>query len=152
MWRPVVAAAAESARTTLPASVDVESKGLSLTVHFRRTPTAEEAVRRWAGRASEESGLELRSAKASVELHPPLEVDKGTSVTALVRGCTTIVYVGDDVGDLPAFLALDDLRRAGLVAIKVATGSAELPPEVARSADLVVQGPAGVVELFAPVV
>lgn len=150
-WRPIVAAAAESARRALPDEVMVESKGFSLTVHFRVAPEAEGVVRTWAERVAAETGLEVRRAKASVELHPPVGVDKGTSVLALVRNCKTIVYVGDDIGDLPAFGALDELRRGGLDTMKVATGSAEMPVELADAADLVVPGPAGVVELFDPV-
>lgn len=149
-WRPVIADVVASAATILPDTVTVESKGLSLTVHFRQHPQHEDVVRAWAARAATESGLELRGAKASVELHPPLEVDKGTSVTALSAGCTAVVYVGDDLGDLPAFAALDQLRGAGIDTMKVATGSAELPVEVAAAADLVVDGPAGVVDLFRP--
>lgn len=151
-WRPVIDDATASAAAALPSTVTVESKGLSLTVHFRRHPADEAAVLGWAERASRNSGLELRAAKASVELHPPLDVDKGTSVSALAAGCATAVYVGDDLGDLPAFAALDDLRSEGTVTVKVATGGAELPAEVAAAADLVVQGPEAVVELFRPLV
>ena len=151
-WRPAIADAAASAVEALPGTVTVESKGLSLTIHFRREPADEGAVRRWALRTAKSSGLEVRDAKASVELHPPLPVDKGTSVAALTDGSRTVVYVGDDLGDLPAFEALDDLRSEGVDAMKVATGSEELPEDVARAADLVVDGPLGVIELFHPLI
>ena len=149
-WRPVIETVATGA--DLPEGVTVEPKGLSLTVHFRRAPGAEEAVREWASSTAARTGLEVRSAKASVELHPPIDVDKGTSVRALSEGCTTVVYVGDDVGDLPAFDALDALRARGITTVKVAAGGAELPAEVAAAADLVVDGPADVVALFDPLV
>ena len=145
-WRPVIATVADEAG--LPDGVTVEPKGLSLTVHFRRAPGAEDVVRSWAERTAADTGLEVRAAKASVELHPPIDVDKGTSVRALAEGCATVVYVGDDVGDLPAFAALDDLRADGITTAKVAAGGAELPAEVAATADLVVDGPAEVVALF----
>lgn len=150
-WRPVIDDTSASAAVDLPATVTVEPKGLSLTVHFRRHPPDQGIVLDWAARAAVDSGLELREAKASVELHPPLDVDKGTSVTALAAGCTTVVYVGDDLGDLPAFAALDDLRSEGSLTVKVATGGAELPAEVAAAADLVVDGPEAVLDLFRPV-
>ena len=150
VWRPVIEEVARSAARpgVLPAGVTVEPKGLSLTVHHRQAPTAEDAVEAWAARTASATGLEARSAKASVELHPPLSVDKGTSVRSLAEGCTTVVYVGDDVGDLPAFSALDALRQAGVRTAKVAARGDELPPTVAAAADLVVAGPEAVVELF----
>lgn len=151
-WRPVIDGATTTAAADLPSTVTVESKGLSLTVHFRRHPADQAGVVDWAEQTSRDSGLELREAKASVELHPPLDVDKGTSLTALAVGCATVVYVGDDLGDLPAFAALDDLRSEGTLTVKVATGGAELPAEVAAAADLVVEGPEAVVDLFRPLV
>lgn len=151
-WRPVVDDASASAAAELPPTVTVEAKGLSLTVHFRSHPPDRAGVVEWAERTSIDGGLEVREAKASVELHPPLDVDKGTSLTALAAGCTTVVYVGDDLGDLPAFAALDELRRGGVRTVKVATGGAELPAEVAAAADLVVDGPEAVVDLFRPLV
>ena len=145
-WRPVVERVAAGA--DLPDGVTVEPKGLSLTVHFRRAPEAEVAVASWAARTAAETGLQVRRAKASFELHPPLSVDKGTSVRELADGCTAVVYVGDDLGDLPAFAALDELRASGTRTAKVAAGGDELPAEVAVAADLVVAGPDAVVELF----
>jgi trehalose 6-phosphate phosphatase len=149
-WRPVIAGVADSAADELPAGVTVEPKGLSLTVHYRRVPEAEAAVHDWAAGAAADTGLELRPAKASVELHPPIEVDKGTSVRALSDGCDVAVYVGDDVGDLPAFAALDALRAEGMTTVKVVAGGDELPDAVAQAADLVVDGPEAVVALFGP--
>jgi trehalose 6-phosphate phosphatase len=145
-WRPVIEQVAATA--DLPAGVTVEPKGLSLTVHYRRAPDARTEVEAWAAETASTTGLEARAAKASVELHPPLSVDKGTSVRSLAEGCTAVVYVGDDLGDLPAFAALDDLSAAGVRTAKVAAGGDELPPAVAAAADLVVAGPGAVVELF----
>lgn len=149
-WRPRIEQAASAAVPALPESVTVEPKGLSLTVHFRRRPADGAAVRAWADRVAADTGLEVRDAKASIELHPPVDVDKGTSVVALAADAETVVYVGDDVGDLPAFAVLDELRTRGVDTVKVATGSDELPDEVARAADLVVDGPPGVIALFRP--
>jgi len=149
-WREVVTAVGTEGREQLPAGVLVEAKGLSLTVHYREAPEAEPAVLAWAGEAARTSGLELRSAKRSVELHPPLSVDKGTSVVALSEGCRTVVYLGDDVGDLPAFEALDRLAAEGVVTCKVAISSDELDPQLGAAADLLLDGPAAVVAALAP--
>lgn len=143
-WREVVAGATRDA-AGLPAGVRVEPKGLSLTVHYREAPSAEDAVLIWAGRVGAETGLSIRAAKRSVELHPPLGVDKGTSVLAFSEGCEVVVYLGDDLGDLPAFAALDQLSAAGVTTCKVAITSDELHEHVAAAADLVLDGPAAVV-------
>jgi len=55
--------------------------------------------------------------------------------------------IGDDVGDLPAFEAVAQLRGNGTRAWSVAVVSAEVP-EVAEVADVAVDGPAGVVALL----
>lgn len=147
-WRPVIAEVAAAA--DLPDGVVVEPKGLSMTVHFRTVPEAEPAVRAWADQVAVDTELEVRDAKASVELHPPIDADKGSAVRALAEGCRTVVYVGDDVGDLPAFAALDSLRDAGLETWKLAVAGAELPEAVSAAADLVLDAPAELLELFGP--
>lgn len=148
-WREVVAGAAGDG-ATLPAGVRVESKGLSLTVHYRESPDAEDEVLAWADRMGAETGLEVRAAKRSVELHPPLDVDKGTSVLALSDGCDVVAYLGDDLGDLPAFAALDQLAADGITTCKVAIASDELHDDVASAADLVLDGPHAVLAALGP--
>ena len=80
-----------------------------------------------AGRraAAQRSGLALRTAKMSLELHPPVAVDKGTVVEARAAGMSTVAYIGDDEGDLPAFAALDRLAARGITTVKVAVRTAE---------------------------
>jgi trehalose 6-phosphate phosphatase len=151
-WRGVIARVVAEASEALPAGVRVEPKGLSLTVHHREVPEAEGEVQAWAQRTAAATGLQLRPAKRSVELHPPIEVDKGTSVEALSDGCWTVAYLGDDVGDLPAFAALDRLAAQGRTTVKVAISSDELHPDVAAAADVVLDGPAAVVAALTPLV
>lgn len=146
-WRAVVASAVASAQSSLT-GITVETKGVSLTAHFRTSPAREAEVVAWATAAGAETGLLVRRAKASVELHPPIPVDKGTAVRAFAAGFSTVVFVGDDLGDLPAFGALDDLARAGVRTVKIVVGGPELPPSVAAAADVVVADPAAVVTLF----
>ena len=143
-WRAVVADAVRDG-AGLPAGVRVESKGLSLTVHYRQAPEAEAEVLAWADRVGAATGLSVRGAKRSVELHPPLAVDKGTTVLALSDGCDVVAYLGDDVGDLPAFAALDQLAAGGVTTCKVAIASDELHDDVVAAADLVLDGPDAVV-------
>ena len=139
-WRPVIEEAAVEAERAAPPGVIVERKGLSLTVHYRTDPAEEEWVRDWVGAAAHRHGLAAHPARMSWELRVPLAIDKGSVVTDLAAGLEAACFVGDDVGDLPAFAALDALQ---VTALKVAVRSPEMAPELAAAADLVVDGPDG---------
>ncbi len=147
-WRPVLDAAAEAAAAELPAGVMVEPKGLSLTLHYRRAPEAQARVGAWARRQAAATGLAVHPAKMSWELRLPLERDKGTVVRAASVGLGAVAFVGDDVGDLGAFDALDDLAAAGCHTVAVAVASAEAPTALLERADLVVAGPPAALELL----
>jgi trehalose 6-phosphate phosphatase len=56
------------------------------------------------------------------------------------------LYVGDDSTDIDAFRALRALVDAGTLelAVRVAVGSEETPPELAAQADLIIDGQGGV--------
>ncbi len=151
-WRQVVA---ETVRAATARRLRVEPKGLSLTLHFRNDPDHEIEVRAFADEWSAATGLHARPAKQSMELHPPIEVDKGSTVHDLIaladqraspNPIRNVCFLGDDVGDLPAFAALTDLRtERGLHVLRVVVSSAELPAPLTAVADVVVNGPAGAV-------
>lgn len=147
-WREVVADVARSSADRGPDGMGVESKGLSLTLHYRSRPELAAAVAEWARQQGARSGLEVRPAKMSVELHPPIAADKGTAVEELVAGLDAVCFVGDDRGDLPAYDALDRLAARGVHALRVAVASDEAPDELIGRADLVVDGPAEVLDLL----
>jgi trehalose 6-phosphate phosphatase len=140
-WLPVVAATTERASAALGGLV--EPKGLSLTLHFRTAPEREVEVRTWAAAEAAASGLVVRPAKASVELHPPVAADKGSVVVAAAEGLEAACFLGDDVGDLPAFDALDRLAAAGLRTVRIGVRTDEAPPSLLERCDLVVDGPQG---------
>jgi trehalose 6-phosphate phosphatase len=147
-WRAVVADVARGSAERGPAGMDVEPKGLSLTLHYRRHPEAADAVAAWAHEEAARSGLEVRAAKMSVELHPPIAADKGTALEALAGGFGAVCFVGDDRGDLPAYDALDRMAARGVHALRVAVASDEAPAELLARADLVLDGPPAVVALL----
>lgn len=151
-WRPRVAEALQGARDAAGAGgpihgAVVEAKGLSLTLHVRTRPELAAAVGRVAATLADQTGLVVRPAKMSVELHPPIDADKGSALRSLVGGAGAVLFVGDDVGDLPAFAALEQLDQ-GIHAVAVAVDSDELPDEVRRSASLVLPNQADVVQLL----
>jgi trehalose 6-phosphate phosphatase len=140
-WRPRVGEAVAAARERFGDLV--EDKGLSLTLHARAAPEREAEIRAWAAAEAGRSGLVVRPAKASVELHPPVPTDKGTVVEAAAGGMRAAAYFGDDLGDLPAFDGLDRLALAGVTTVRVGVRTEEAPPELLDRADVVVDGPEG---------
>ena len=59
-----------------------------------------------------------------------------------------MLYAGDDLPDLAAFSALDDLAGGGVSVLKVAVRGDETPTGLLEAADEVVEGPRGLVELL----
>lgn len=147
-WRKVVAEVADAAEAEVPDGVQVERKGLSMALHFRTAPEEAEWARAFAEKQAASTGLLLVPARMAFELRPPIDVHKGTVVAELVADCDNAVFLGDDRGDLEAFEALDHLRADGRHVLKVAVRSAEGPPELLDQADLVVDGPAGALDLL----
>jgi trehalose 6-phosphate phosphatase len=147
-WRRVVDDVAAAAVAELAPGVGVEHKGLSLTLHVRAHPEMAATVDAWAADVSERTGLLVRRARMSAELHPPIAVDKGTVVDELIPRCAAACFIGDDVGDLPAFDALDRFEAAGGTAVRVVVESAETDPGLLARGDLSVSGPSAVLELL----
>jgi len=139
-WRAViekVVAAADAAR------MEVERKGLAVTVHYRTDRSREEAVRGWVEEQVAATDLAVHPARMSYELRPPIKLDKGTVLARAAEGRRQVCFLGDDVGDLSAFDALDRLAAEGVTVVKVGVESEEAPPELLDRADLTVKGPEG---------
>jgi trehalose 6-phosphate phosphatase len=145
-WLPVIAEVVTAARHEAPPGALVEDKGLGATLHHRAAPETEGWARSFAARQAAARGLAVLSARRSVELRPPLAVDKGTTVTALIAeaGLTAACTAGDDAGDLPTFDAVASLP----LHVRVAVRSDEAPQELLDAADLVVDGPDGMLSLL----
>jgi trehalose 6-phosphate phosphatase len=126
----------------------VEDKGLTVSFHYREVEDERAARARLEeiAEAAREEGLLARFGRKVLELRPPVDADKGTAVQALLidRGLQRALYAGDDTTDLDGFRGLDGLE----LAVRVAVASAEGPPELREAADLVVDGPAGALELL----
>jgi trehalose 6-phosphate phosphatase len=143
-WREAVDDVARCSVSLGPEGMHVEPKGLSMTLHYRSHPELAEEVMAWAVSQAHRSGLVVRPARMSIELHPPIDVDKGTALESLVDDLAAVSFVGDDQGDLPAFDALDRLAGTGRHTLRGAVASEEAPPELIARADVVLEGPAGV--------
>jgi trehalose 6-phosphate phosphatase len=150
----------EDARRRLPALLAaagapdgtfVEDKGAAVAVHTRRTADPQAALdllRNPLSGLAAETGLVVEPGRFVLELRPT-GGDKGDALRTLVeqRSPSAVVFVGDDLGDLAAFDAVDALRAAGTPGLLVCSGSTEVTALAAR-ADLVVDGPDGVVALL----
>ncbi|RBY79557.1 trehalose-phosphatase [Geodermatophilus sp. TF02-6] len=154
--RPRVAAAEEALRDS-PAVRDsgawLEDKVYSVAVHTRRVPDRDrwaDPIDRTARQVAEEHGLEIVPGKLVWELRPEVRGDKGDAVrrVAAESGARVVVVVGDDLGDLPAFAAVTRLVSEGHEGLRVAVRSEEAPPDLLGAADLVVDGPDGVLEFL----
>ena len=155
--------AVEAARGALPGVLRaagapdgtwVEDKAHAVAVHTRGTADPEAALRRLRdplGELAARLGLDAQPGRFVIELRPP-GVDKGTALTGLAgeRAARSVLFCGDDLGDLPAFAAVRALRADGIPGCAVASASAE-SPQVAAEANLVVPGPDGIVALLAAI-
>jgi len=130
----------------------IEEKGRAVAVHTRRAQdpqAAFEALREPLAALASRHGLIVEPGRMVLELRPP-GMDKGVALLEYVReiGAEAVLYAGDDLGDLPAFATVDKLRSDGVPGLLVCSGSSEVT-ELSERADLVVDGPAGVVRLLA---
>jgi trehalose 6-phosphate phosphatase len=131
-----------------PAGVSVEDKGQALVVHTRLTDDPAgtlDALRERLEAIAERAGLEPQPARHALELRPP-GFEKGGALRSFAaeRGARAILFIGDDIGDLPAFAALGELRDEGIPGLRVVSDSPEVSG-LREHADLVLPGPGAVV-------
>jgi len=145
--RRLVAGAVASA----PAGVHVEDKGHALVVHTRPASDPAGALAALASplaSIASQCDLEVVPGRMVIELRPA-GVDKGLAIRRLAEGWGAVGYLGDDLGDLPAYDEVERLRAGGVPGFTVASVSGDdAPPELAARADLVLAGPADVVEFL----
>jgi trehalose 6-phosphate phosphatase len=134
----------------------METKGVTIAVHYRATPDADAAGRVLEARLSSlavPARMALVPGKHVVELVPAGLPLKEGAVERIIRdeGLGAALYAGDDLADLLAFEALDRAREDGRLehAMKVAVRGAETPDALVAAADVVVDGPVEMVELLA---
>ncbi|MER7623508.1 trehalose-phosphatase [Streptomyces sp. NPDC126503] len=129
----------------------IEEKGRAVAVHTRRATDPEgafEALKGPLGDLAARHGLVLEPGRMVLELRPP-GMDKGVALASYLRetDAGSVLYAGDDLGDLPAFAAVEKLRADGTPGVLVCSGSSEVPA-LADRADLAVPGPSGVVDFL----
>lgn len=138
-------------RSAGAADAFVEDKGLAVAVHTRRLPDSEEAFDRLLPSLREladRHGLVLEPGKSVIEVRSAGS-HKGMVVhrLAAVLEADGFLFAGDDLGDVEAFEAVEELGQRGLATLRVCSASDEQSALVALS-DVVVHGPAGVLDLL----
>ena len=134
-----------------PDGTRAEYKGHALAVHTRQAADPQAALDRLRAPLTDlaaRHGLTVEPGRMVLELRP-CGMDKGQALKSLLaeRQCRAVMYVGDDLGDLAAFGAVRALRATGIPGLTVCSSSAEVSA-LAAEADLVVDGPDGVVALL----
>lgn len=127
--------------------VRVEDKGRAIGVHTRGLADPIAAFERLADplRAlADRCGLRLEPGKNVWEIRAP-GIDKGDALRAIAaeKGVRVVIFAGDDLGDLPAFAAVEGLRTEGVPGLLICSASEE-EDALTQRADLVLAGPSGV--------
>ncbi len=125
----------------------IEHKGRALGVHTRTARDADAAFRTLAeplGSLADRYGLLLERGKQVWELRRyPASTRARRCVSSSPRGARQVIFAGDDLGDLPAFEMVAQLRGEGTPGLLICSASQE-EDALAQLSDLVVDGPSGV--------
>ena len=125
----------------------VEEKGLAVAVHTRRLADPRGAYDRLLPvltDAAKLRNLAVEPGRMVIEIRSG-GMDKGMAVRRLVEEYDAggVLFVGDDLGDVPAFEAVAELRAHGVPGLLVCSGSDE-ESALCDLADIKVEGPDGV--------
>ena len=129
----------------------VEEKGLAVAVHTRRLPDPAGTFERLLPvitDAASRYDLGVEPGRLVIEVRAP-GMHKGQALRAIHRELDGhgVIFAGDDLGDIEAFRAVADLRSEGRTGLLICSGSEEQKALV-ELADIVVDGPRGVLELL----
>jgi trehalose 6-phosphate phosphatase len=136
----------------------IEQKSLTASIHYRSAPepvSMRDSILSTLAPIADRRGLTITEGRMVIELRPPVDLNKGTSVLELIREyeLESCVYFGDDVTDVDAFEALRSLRMSsGKRCFAIGVASPETPDVVREKADALVDGVDGVVSLLQSIV
>lgn len=126
--------------------IRIENKVITATIHYRLCPHPELAKRdillALEG-STQAKSLQITPGKMSINLLPPVAVNKGTAVSELIRKYNLQggIYLGDDLTDIDAFRAIHaashDLDFQGFA---VGITSREMPEKLVAEVDFTLNG------------
>ncbi|OYN85333.1 trehalose-phosphatase [Parenemella sanctibonifatiensis] len=130
----------------------VEDKGRALGLHTRRTADPEgafERLREPVTELTERLGLHLEPGRMVWELRAAGQ-DKGRAIAELIEatGARMVVYAGDDLGDIPAFRTVAELREQGRIEALLLWSRSEEQAALADICDVACDGVLGVAQVW----
>ena len=137
--------------------VTIEEKGIGVSFHYRNCEEDDARERLLAALTplATAAGMHAIEGKQVVELVPAGLPDKGAAIAQLIEShsITGIVYLGDDLSDIPVFEEISRRRlEEDLPGIGIAVVDGETPQAVRDAADLEIAGVEAVTQLLARLV
>lgn len=128
----------------------LEDKTATMSFHFRRAADPDESaafIRERFFPMIDKLGLAISEGRKVIEVRPPVPINKGVAVGQLLDrlDCRQAIYIGDDTTDIDALRELRKRkRRKNSVMISVGVISSEMPAELPKYSDLLVDRISGV--------
>ncbi len=158
-WRVPLQQLIDALGTPSIPGVLVESKGVTATIHYRAAKDPVQArmdLKAQLQPLCDQFGFRLREGNMAWEIIPPLSINKGTAIRAIIlyHKLNGVIFFGDDATDLSAMDALHNfvahrstthLFRALSVGILHPRGT---PADLITHCDVTANGPADVAELL----
>ena len=133
--------------------IAIENKGITATIHYRRSPDPKSAEKRILAAlesSPQAKKLKIMPGRMAVNLLPPVTLNKGTATLDLIREYHLRggIYLGDEVTDIDAFTAMHAAgRESAFLGFAIGVTSEETPEELTKEADFTLKG-VGDVERF----
>jgi len=126
--------------------ITIEDKGVTATIHYRRSPnpvSAEKQIAATLQNSPHASKLHAMPGRMAINLLPPVAANKGTAISDLIQefGLRSGVYLGDDVTDIDAFKAIRDYpRETDFHGLAIGVISEEMPEMFSGEVDFTLNG------------
>lgn len=124
----------------------LENKGVSASIHYRLAPdpvAAQAMLLPIVSAAAQRHGLIVTEGRLIFEFRPNVAINKGTAIRDLVANFQLrgLLFLGDDLTDVDAFLALQQLRDSDEIeGLAVGVLGAESHPRVRETMDIGIPG------------
>ena len=146
----IKAAVKELSRRLAIDGISIEDKGASATIHYRLCPEpelAKEKIHAALKSLAPAKKLRIMEGKMAVNLLPPVSINKGTTVLALIRDYQLrgAIYLGDEYTDIDAFRAIHNAAGdSAFQGFAIGVTSPEMPEKLVSEADFSLNGVADV--------
>ncbi|MGD2157569.1 MAG: trehalose-phosphatase [Anaerolineales bacterium] len=153
-YRPLLKSAKDRLEPQLGPGTQLEDKGATLSIHFRRTNNPRKEEMQLSPKIQEianEFQLRFTHGRMVFELRPPLKVDKGSALKQIVveQNLKAVIYLGDDTTDVAAMRMCRTLRKERVCdAWGIGVLSPGMPERLENYADFFVDGVSEVEEFL----